>query len=414
MKRRIVILALLFTSLNYAQQRITLEDCYALVRKNYPLAQQNQLLEKQHKVDNESVYTASLPQLELDAQATYQSEVITVPLPTSIPLNKDQYRASLSVNQLIYNGKRLDVAAQLKAAHLKTQKKQVDVGLYQLNQQVNQLYYSILLTQEKHALLTAKQALLQAKLKELDAAISHGAVIPSSGKVLTAELLEVSQQFTELASTQAILIETLAALINQPLTTNTIFEQSRVTTNYQGKIQRPEATLFDLKKEELEWTKKLLAKDNAPKVMAFATGGYGNPGLNILDNSFQPFYIVGLKMNWTVFDWNLNKKKQASLTIEKERVDTERQVFNLQIQIALSEQQKEIKKIEKLLISDKEIIRLRKSILATADSQLKNGIITPSAYMVALTNVYESESNYITHSIQLELSKANYNSIKGI
>ena len=30
--------------------------------------------------------------------------------------------------------------------------------------------------------------------------------------------------------------------------------------------------------------------------MGFGTGGYGNPGLNMLDNSFQPYYLVGLKL----------------------------------------------------------------------------------------------------------------------
>ena len=35
-----------------------------------------------------------------------------------------------------------------------------------------------------------------------------------------------------------------------------------------------------------------------------ATGGYGNPGLNMLDNSFQTFYTVGVKLYWNVFDWN--------------------------------------------------------------------------------------------------------------
>ena len=62
----------------------------------------------------------------------------------------------------------------------------------------------------------------------------------------------------------------------------------------------------------------MVAKQNSPKLLGFATGGYGNPGLNMLDNSFQPFYTVGVKLNWNVFDWNANKKQRESLSINKD------------------------------------------------------------------------------------------------
>ncbi|MCB0469375.1 MAG: TolC family protein, partial [Flavobacteriaceae bacterium] len=60
------------------------------------------------------------PQLNLEAQATYQSDVTEVPLPNSPiePLNKDQYRATLSINQLIYNGGLTDASLKMKASQL--------------------------------------------------------------------------------------------------------------------------------------------------------------------------------------------------------------------------------------------------------------------------------------------------------
>ncbi|NCT18970.1 MAG: TolC family protein, partial [Flavobacteriia bacterium] len=49
----------------------------------------------------------------------------------------------------------------------------------------------------------------------------------------------------------------------------------------------------------------------------------------------------------------------------------------------------------------------------TANSQLKNGVITVSAYTTELTNLYDSENALLQHKIQLELAKANYNILKG-
>ena len=415
MKYLTLIFVILFTLPSVAQQNITLETCYQLVTKNYPLAKQSQLLDTQNKLDKEAISTSKLPQLSLDAYATYLSDVIEFPLAMSgiEPLNNDQYRATVSVNQLIYNGGATNASLDLKSAQLKTKQKQVEVSLYQIKQQINQLYFSILLAQESELLLKAKKTQLEAKLKEVESGIKYGVIIPASDKVLKAELLKINQQFHELNSNKTTLIETLSNLISQPLNLTTIFKTPLIETEIQSALNRPELDLFQLKKVEIENSENLLSKQNAPKLLGFATGGYGNPGLNMLDNSFQTFYTVGIKLNWNIFDWNANKKQRASLAINKDIVDNETEVFELNTNIELNKQQKEISKIENFITSDLDIIELRKEVLKSADSQLKNGVITSSAYITELTNLYEDENTLIQHKIQLQLAKANYNVIKG-
>jgi len=415
MKRLIIILIILTTLPGVAQERITLEECYTLVAQNYPMAKQSQLLEAQNKLDADVISKSKLPQLSLDAQATYQSDVIEVPIPNSSiePLNKDQYRATLSVNQLIYNGGATDATLNVKAAQLKTKQKQVDVNLYQLKQKINQLYFSILLSQETNLLLEAKQTQLKDKLGEVQSGIKYGMILPASDKVLEAELLKLNQQFTEVESSKLSLIETLSSLIGQSLDSATTFQNPLVETPLNTELNRPELELFQFKREEIESNEALIAKQNIPKLFGFATGGYGNPGLNVLDNSFQPFYTVGIKFNWNVFDWNANKKQRESLVINKDIVNTESETFRLNTDIELNQYENEIEKIEAFIISDLEIINLRRDVLKSADSQLKNGVITSSAYITELTNLYEDENTLVKHNIKLQLAKANYNVIKG-
>ena len=415
MKQLLIILFLLVGLPSVAQQSITLEECYDLVTENYPLAKQSKLLEAQNKLDAEVIATSKLPQLSLDAQATYQSDVIEFPLAMSgiEQLNKDQYRATVSVNQLIYNGGSTEASLDLKSAQLKTKQKQVEVSLYQLKQQINQLYFSVLLAQESQLLLKAKKVQLEAKLKEVQSGIKYGVILPTSDKVLEAELLKINQQFNALESNKATLIETLSSLISQPIDASITFQKPLIETQLRTELARPELELFQFKKDEIENYETLLSKQNAPKLLGFATGGYGNPGLNMLDNSFQTFYTVGVKVNWTVFDWNANKKQRASLAINKDFIENETEIFKLNTNIALNQQQKEIDKIESFITSDLEIINLRKDVLKSADSQLKNGVITSSAYITELTNLYEDENTLIKHNIQLQLAKANYNVIKG-
>ncbi len=415
MKNILQILLFITTFSMWSQEKITLQECYDLVQKNYPLAKQTGLLEKQNNFAIHAINTEKLPQFDILSQATYQSDVIEVPIPNSNirPLNKDQYRATLSVNQLIYGGGQVNAALKEKMAELLTKQKQVEVNLYALKLQVNQWYFSILLLQEKEVILKAKQNQLQEKLKEVQSGIKNGIIIASSDKVLQAELLKLQQQFTELRLQRERLYDTLSAFLGTTLSLNISLEKPIIATISQFKNQRPELALFHLKKEQITASEALIIKQTAPKLMGFATGGYGNPGLNMLDNSFQSFYIAGVKLNWKVFDWGATKKKRDALAVSKEIVTTEAEIFDLQTNIALQEQQKEIEKLEAFISSDSGIISLRNEVLEATASQLKNGIITSSVYITELTNLYEDENALSTHRIQLLLAKVNYNTITG-
>jgi outer membrane protein TolC len=410
-----ILVFLLLTTQSWSQQQITLETCHQMVSENYPLVKQRALLESKNALETDALDTAKLPQLGFDAEAWYQSDVTQIPIPNTgvEPPNNDQYRATLSVNQLIYHGGSIEATSKVKLAQLKTQQKQLDVSLYQLKQQVNQLYFSILLSNESFSLLKTKQTQLETKLKEVKSGIEYGTILPSSDKIIEAELLKIKQQFSEINNNKKALIETLSSIIGKPIDMSAKFQEPNISTSLTPTAQRPEMELFQLKKEEIESQQQLIQKDNIPKLVGFASGGIGNPGLNMLDNTFEPFYIVGMRLNWNVFDWNANKKKRESLMINKDIVDNESEIFQLNTNIQLNQYQKEIDKISENILIDSEIIKLREEVLLATESQLRNGVITSSTYITELTNLFEAENMLVTHNIQLELAKANYNITQG-
>lgn len=209
MKKIILFIAIIISISALGQQSITLDECYSLLETNYPLINQRQLLAKQNQLDTEAINNSKLPQFNLEAQATYQSDVTEVPLQNSPikPLNKDQYRATFSVNQLIYNGGLTDASLKVKMAQLKSNQKQIDVSIHQLKQQINQLYFSILMAQETYSLLEAKKNQLLTKLDEVRSGIRYGVLLPDSNSTLETEMLKIEQQFIDVESTKLALIE---------------------------------------------------------------------------------------------------------------------------------------------------------------------------------------------------------------
>ncbi|SFF02185.1 TolC family protein [Flavobacterium xueshanense] len=415
MKNKLVILLLFLLSISSnAQQILTLEDCYTLVNKNYPLSKQTGLLQQKLSYEIEALSKGKLPKIDVNAQATYQNEVIGLPatLPGVEPLNKDQYRATLDVNQLIYNGGRIDANAKLKEAQGKTQQQQIEVSLYQLKSRINQYYFSILLLQEKSALLLSKKELLESKVKEVQSAVKFGAILPASEQVLEAEIIKINQQLTEIKFEKIKLLNNLSELTFTTIDSDTILLQPNFNF-INTAATRPELVYYDFQNQQLEFSKNVISKSNLPKINAFGQAGYGNPGLNMLDNSFQTFYVLGLKANWNVFDWGKNKTDIKALDISKEIVTSEKETFELNSKMQLEELDYEVKKMEQLILSDSEIIIIREKIMKSSDAQMKNGVITSSEYLIELTNLFEAKNILNTHEVQLSLAKSSYEIIKG-
>ncbi|MDD3004752.1 TolC family protein [Flavobacterium sp.] len=415
MKKYIIIISFFLFQVVIAQEQLTLEKCYQLVETNYPLAKQNDILKNQLEVQTEAFNKDKLPKVSLNAQATYQSEVTQVPfsLPNATiePLNKDQYRATLDVNQLIYNGNIIEAQTNLKTAQTKTQQQQVKVSLYQLKNLVNQYYFGILLLQKKQELVTAKKALLQQKIKEIQAAVKFGAVLPSSEQVIEAEIIKINQQSNDIRYEKLKLFNHLNKLTDANFNENTELVENIKTINASN--NRPEYELFELQNQQIEANKNLISKSNAPKINAFAQGGYGNPALNMLNNSFEAFYMTGIRLNWTLFDWNKTKKEKGALEISKQLIETEKETFEINLNRQLQEVDFEMERIQQQLKSDTEIIQLREKIVRSAEAQMKNGVITSSDYLNEVTQLFEAKINEQTHKVQFELAKANYQIIKG-
>jgi outer membrane protein TolC len=243
--------------------------------------------------------------------------------------------------------------------------------------------------------------------------VKFGVLLPASEQVLEAENLKIKQQLRETELDKNRLLVNLSELIAVPLDEKTIFEKPMVALANDAAISRPEIELFALQNQQISSSKELISKNKLPKINAFGTAGYGNPGLNMLNNSFQTFYMVGLKANWNVWDWDKTKKDKEALSVSESIIATEKETFLLNTHMQLEEIQTEINKLEEALKTDQEIVSLRESVAKSSDAQLKNGIITSSDYLVEFSHLYESQINQKTHQIQLALAKANYQLIKG-
>lgn len=409
--KKILLLFILIstTALSQNIERTTLEECYRLAQDNFPMVRQRGLIRESNTLNINSLKNNYLPQIELNAQATYQSDVTSFPvkLPNIevTPLSKDQYKATLDVKQILWDGGVIKMQEKVLNSATDVEMQKVEVEVAKLKERVNQLYFSILQIDENEKLVKLLKSDLAARIKKIEGAVANGIALKMNLQTLQAEDLKADQRLIELKSARVASIQMLNLLINKELDDKTIFEKP--TPQYENlvglQVSRPEMTLFELQKKQIGHAIKVASLKNFPRLFAFATGGYGRPGLNFLKNDFAFYGIGGLSFKWNLADI-YSKTLRNDLQIMRNNVqviDIQKDIFLLNTNVQVKQQSAEIRKLEELLEKDRQILSLREKIKQTASVQLENGVMTANDYLIELNAENQARQNLVLHELQL-------------
>lgn len=416
-RKQLVLWLLLPAQLVLAQGPVHLSDCQQWAREEHPLLKQKELYRQMSELKLENNKTNYLPNLDLNAQATYQSAVtyVDVPIPNvDIPsVSKDQYKMYVDVKQNIWDGGLTKANEILEKAQDAANEQGVEVELYKEREQVNSLFFTSFFIQQNLNILTKKKETLEGRKKQMQSGVNNGVILPSDLDLILAELVKVDQQKTELQSNRETVLSALAILTGKQAADlqNLVIDYNDVSLD--GQLNRPELNLFQKQAEMLTASSNLLQKKRNPKLFGFGQAGYGRPALNMLSDNFDTYYLVGVGLKWNIFDWKNTKRDKEVLQLKQQMVETQQKQFERNINIALDGEQYKIAHLESILKSDQELIDLQQRIAKSAASKLDNGTITTSDYIVDVNAEAAARITLETHKIQLEQAKINYQNIQG-
>ena len=228
----LIIMAMILSFTAVSQDSITLDFCYQQLLKTYPLIRQASLLDKSSDFRTKNLNKNYLPQFNVNGSASWQNEVteVVIQLPANLPqlqgpvIPKDQYKLTLDISEYIYDGNVTSYQKRLEKFNLNVDKKNVDASLYLLKDQVNQFYFSILLTQQNIKLLQETKKQLDSKLKEVESAVRNGAVLKMNADLIRAEIIKLDQNIYELSMDRLASIRMLSELISTPLDEGSAFK----------------------------------------------------------------------------------------------------------------------------------------------------------------------------------------------
>jgi outer membrane protein TolC len=419
MKRLLLLLLIAFSLYAGAQplQQLSLATAWELAQKNYPAVKQKDLVRQTAGISVENLQKGFLPQFSISGQATYQSDVTSVPI--SIPgfsieaPNKDQYKLVADVNQLIYDGGLTREQKTLQQLNSKVEDQKVEVELYKVKERINQLFLSILYLDEQLKQVELVKKDIETGIKKVEAQVQNGVAFKSNLNMLKAELLKTGQRTVEISTSRKGLVAALSLFVGQELNEQVQLEQPASMLIADHNIDRPELKLYNEQENLIGQQDKLIQAKNQPKASLFAQAGYGRPGLNMLKNEFAFYSIGGLRFNWSLGGLYTKKKEKEQVQVNKKMVEVQKETFLLNTNAQLKQQQAEIDKLQQLISSDEEIIALRKTVTEAAKAQLENGVITANDFLKEVNAEDQARQALITHRVQLLQSQINYQTILG-
>lgn len=398
-----------------ARAQITLDECQRLAWSNYPLLKRYNLIDKTIDYSVKNINRGYLPQIAFDGRITYQSDVATLPDVlrnlleqngyTVKGLDKDQYRFLIDLNQTVWDGGNLEAQKRLSITGGEVQTAQTDVDMYAIRDRINNLFFGILLIEDKIQLNSDLQKLLISNCNKLENMCKNGVATQADVNAMRAEYLKTQQQMTELLSAQKSFQHILGIFTGKSADEIQKLQKPSegVPDSYDNR--RPELGLFDARIRHKSAQLKLLNAAIRPQLSLFAQGYYGYPGYNMFNDMFDHDFklngIVGVRLSWNIGKLYTYKNDRIKIDLEKSQIENAREVFLFNSNLQSVQEAAAINRYRKMLEEDNEIISLRTSVRIAAEAKLEQGIIDVNGLLQEITRENIARVEQSSHEIEM-------------
>ena len=412
--KRLYTLFLIISYFSFAHAQLTIEQCHKLAQDNYPLAKQYGLIEQSSKYTLENLTHTWFPQVSLAAQATYQNETPSFPEQMRSMLStggldmqgiaKDQYRVQIDVNQKIYDGGKASSEKAVTRAQEMEQKAQTEVDIYSLNKRVDELFFGVLLMNDRIKQTDMTLEMLNGNLDKLMSHVRNGIATTADESMLRAEIMTVEQNKTTMEWTRDSYKHMLEILIGEPIGNRQLIKPDE-TEPKTFVNNRPELRLIDAKIGAIDAREKAVNASVMPVLSAFGQAFYGYPGYNTFENMLNHKWslnaMVGVRATWSLSSLYDRKNNLSRLATSRQQAELQREVFLLNNRMEASRENDEISRLRQLIKSDATIVALRGDVRQAEESRLKNGIIDIHKLVERITDENNAVQTQIIHNIEL-------------
>ena len=394
-----------------AHAQTTLDECIGWAYDNYPQIKEMSLIEMTKGIDLKNAAYAWLPHLNISGKATWQSEVVEMPMDIpgmDINIPHDQYGLTAEFTQLIWDGGTSRSQKELAEAGAEVKKTQLETNLWSIRSRVQNVFLGIILIDKQLELNRLLRESLERSSEEVKSRMAAGVALPSDLDQVSVNILSCLQQRASLDADRKSYVKILGLLTGRDMTdVELAVPQDAVNYVDDGArdfVTRPEMAFYAAQLKQNEFQRRQLNTLISPKLNLSLQGGYGRPGMNMLSGDFSGYFVAGLKLQWNIgalYTRGLDKRK---VNADAQKIDLTRKSFILNSSAEAEQKNNAILKARDVLEKDSEIIGLRQRIRASGENQYREGTIKMNDYLSMLDEEYKARANESMHEVQLMMA----------
>ncbi len=391
-----------------AQDSLHLATCYEAAVAHAPVLANVAHLELLEQHQLAQIDAMRKPSLAFKAQGVLQSESLQLDFPPQVPIDPVElplyrFQAYGEMQYVWYDGGRSQLAKALQAAAIARQQGELRVQADVVRQQVQDLYFQILLLHQQCLLVRSGIDVLDERIAALEVALKQGVVTEGTVLELRAARLTQASQLLQLEHAAQGAREILGVLTGLPIDSSTILVTPSLSLLPKGDFSlRADMQVYALRKAELTAQAQQLDAQRRPTVAAFAQLGVGLPNpLNFFDDNLSPYSMVGLHATWSPFDWGLNAHRRDALSVQAMMLD-QQQLQQVQgLEASYRQMMRRIAMLQALLEQDEVLLAMRQQLVQEAAVQLEQGVITAADYLSQWQAAQAAQYNSVLHQIRL-------------
>jgi len=370
---------------------LTLEDAWQIALQRNLTLQQVEKSIQQAREEIKIQRSGFLPSLDGSASYHYQSQIPSLELPFQIPgqgpINieagfKNQYDLNVGVQQPIFTGFRNYHLVKAAREQFQARLAGKESTQNQLMLQIGQLYYNIqsnLLQQD-----IISQSILRAdnQLQKVRSLLEAEQAVPFDTLEIANRKLQQQIQLKNLENVHQILLSQFNYLLNidsvraiRKASIQSITLSLNSLGDYQKTAleERPELDQLNFYKNAQSSQIKVFRSALLPQVYASGSYHYAKPGVNFFKDEWADYYMVGINLQWSFWNWGQDYRKVKQARFEYDRL-------SLQNQDLIKQIEQQVKETYRFLENVREQIELQRKLV---DQEQKRYQMTEDMYLQA-------------------------------
>jgi outer membrane protein TolC len=397
-----------------AQDTLRLAELQQAAVARDPRMTQSRLFREQADLRVSTLRAERLPTFAAAAQAQHQSDITSLRVPGVRPPFKDTYDANLGVRLRVLDPSR-GPRVVVEEAQLAESDARVSTAVFGQRQAVSDAWFAVRTLDAQRQVVETAITDLEAQLRTARERIAAGAALPGDAASIEAEVIRRRQSIAEIdANREAALtmlrdltgrrIDSRAALLTPDLTAAV----QRARPLLDSLRVRPEYRLYAASRELTAAREQALHAQDKPRLAAFTRAGYGRPGLNMLARDFDTYWLAGVQLEWSPFDWGTARREREVLRLQRDVIASEERAFVERIRRATIADLATIDRLQQTLADDEAIIQLRLGIVREARIRHSEGVITSAELVDRDTDLQAARLMLATHRVEMDQARARF------